>query len=133
MNAVSFASFHDAEITGLSHDAQRAELTFHCRTVDGINQLLTFWGVKAWRLSEFEDQNVVFALREFDGGAWRESEEGREDYFRDVMVTVGSSDLVYRVESSVGMEGCVVAAGCRVERRRVGNMPLGKPLMPGRE
>ena len=116
MNPVILPNFHDTEITGLYHDAKRAELTVECRATDGSNQLLIFWGVTAWRLSEFEEQNVVFAFKEFDGHSWRESEQGREDCYQDVATTIGSSDLVYRLESSVGMEGCIVARGFRLEK-----------------
>jgi hypothetical protein len=99
MNTVILARLHDAEVTGLSHDAQCAELTLQCRCADGTSQLLIFWGVKAWRFSEFEEQNVVFAFKEFDGNVWRESEEGREDYYQDVTATIRSHDLIWRAAS----------------------------------
>lgn len=123
MDRVAIPRLHDAEIIGLCFDAKRAELTFLYRTADGGNQSLTFWGVKAFRVSEFEEQNVVFALTEVAGNVWRESDEGRDEYYQDVATMTGPEDPVYKLESSTGMGGCVVAAGFRLEE--AGLWPLG--------
>lgn len=107
---------HDAEVTGLCFDAKRAELTIHCFLADGSPHSLIFLGVKAWRLSEFRDQNVISVLDELNGEAWRDSEEGRDPYYQDVASSIEANDVVYRMESSIGVEGAIVATGFHLER-----------------
>ncbi len=115
MPPLSLAGLHDAHVTGIFYDALLAELTLRCRASGGEVQLLVFFGVKSWRLSEFEDQNVVFAIAETAGEEWIGSEQGREEYFEDVVATIGPHDVVFGLESSTGMEGCIVAKGYRLE------------------
>lgn len=117
MTNAPLIGFHDAEVTGIYHDSKRAELILRCRfTGSRVQQLVVFVGVKAWRLSEFDSQNVVFTLTATDGKTWLNSEEGREEYFQEVAATVGQHDVVYSIESSVGMDGCIVATGYRLEQ-----------------
>jgi hypothetical protein len=125
--SIANLALHDAEITGLSYDSQRVELSLRCNLVGGEVCSLIFSGVKAWRLSEFEDQNVVWAVSELVGAVWRETAEGEDPYYQDVKSTIEANDFVYRLESSVGLDGVIVAAGCRCEK----DEPSTPDALPG--
>lgn len=106
---------HDAEITGFAHDAQKAELRLGRRAAFGAQHALVFSGVKAWRLSEFQAQNVLFDVSEYTGSAWLESDEGRDEYYAELNDSITASDAVFLLESSVGLDGAVVAKSWRID------------------
>lgn len=106
---------HDAEITGFGHDAQKAELRLECRAASGAQHALVFSGVKAWRLSEFQAQNVLFDVSEYTGSDWLESDEGRDEYYAELNDSITASDAVFLLESSVGLDGAVVAKSWRID------------------
>jgi hypothetical protein len=112
---MSMPIIHDAEVVGISHDAAKTELRLECRAAAEAF-VLVFMGAKAWRLSEFQEQNVLFAVCEYGAEVWLTSEEGTDEFYSDLRTTIESTDLVFHLESSVGLEGAVVAASCRLER-----------------
>lgn len=103
------ADVHDAELLGLSHDKDKVTLTLHCLTQSGVPFMLVFHQVKAWRLSEFQDQNVLAQILEWDGPAWL-NENADDYYFADMRSSVNDGNCVFDIESSVGMDGAVVAS-----------------------
>jgi hypothetical protein len=106
---VEFETLHDAEVTGLWMLRRQECLTLECHTAGGQRVLLSFEGVRGWRLSEFEDQNVIYAIARVTSDRWLGSEGAQADFYTDVRAVADQAKYVFKIESSVGLAGVVVA------------------------
>jgi len=103
--AVGKNKFHDAEVNLIESDSELAKLKLGLITNERVKILMIFHGVLTWKLSSFEDQNVIYEVNHYPF-----SEVPSfliEDYPVIQEIKSTEFELVF-IDSSTGLSGIII-------------------------